>query len=163
MILYSFLIVTHTCESYWKHLFKFRCVSRANGHYIFLAGNKSWRTERGRLVERQVHNATCDEKRKISDYTFYPGELCFKIGKNDAHQGNKAAGKEVYVRWWDSCSWWYCQRIQEAVPYQVMVRWGCFKPTKTPERQEEAAPRENKRNTEEKNIICDERLGRSCL
>ena len=40
--------------------------------------------------------------------------------------------------------------------------WSGSKLTKTPERQEEAAPRENKRNTEEKNIICDERLGRSC-
>ena len=79
-------------------MFKFRCVSRANGHYIFLAGNKSWRTERGRLVERQIHNATSDEKRKTRDYTFYPAELCFKIRKKEAHQGNKAAGKEVYVR-----------------------------------------------------------------
>ena len=94
MILYSFLIVFEL----WKHFFKFRCVSRANGYYNIFLQETSWRTERGRLVERQVHKATCVGKRKISDYTFYPSELCFKIGKNDAHRGNRAAGKEVYVR-----------------------------------------------------------------
>ena len=58
-------------------------------------------------------------------------------------------------------SMYWCISFLDAIPCQVRVRWRGSKPTKAPERQDEAAPRQDGRTIE--NNICDESSGGNLL